>query len=146
MFYIIAIIAAIFAMPAKALDGARLPAYVPPVIELKTPAIAFDGTPLPPDTKPIFRAAPLDLPPNLMAQANPGGRATLKDQLVGAWAHVSCTLRAFPWCLGPHDGIVILDASGHYAMVNTLRVLCAQVRNVQPHAIRGVPCPLHPRK
>jgi hypothetical protein len=54
MFYIIAIIAAIFAMPAKA-DG-------------------------------------------------------LREQLLGAWAHVSCNVEAFPWCGGPHDGIAIFDA------------------------------------
>jgi hypothetical protein len=48
-------------------------------------------------------------------------QTSLKQQLVGAWSHVSCTVRAFPWCLGPHDGIQILDASGHYAIVNVLR-------------------------
>ena len=49
------------------------------------------------------------------------GQSSLREQLVGAWAHVSCTIQAFPWCLGPHDGIAILDASGHYAIVNTAR-------------------------
>jgi hypothetical protein len=62
MFYILVILAAVFAMPAKA-DG-------------------------------------------------------LKEQLVGAWSLVSCNIQAFPWCVGPHDGIAILDASGHYAIVN----------------------------
>jgi hypothetical protein len=48
MFYIIIILAAIFAMPVK----------------------AFDGTPSPDNVTPrIFTAAPLDLPPDLMAQA-----------------------------------------------------------------------------
>jgi hypothetical protein len=38
------------------------------------PAKAFDGTPSPDKvTARLFRPAPLDLPPNLMSQANPGG-------------------------------------------------------------------------
>jgi hypothetical protein len=121
MFYIIVILAAIFTLPAKALDGARSPANVSPAIELN----AFDGTPSPDRVPRLFRPAPLDLPPNLMSQAaNPGGAAqaeSLRGQVVGAWSLVSCTIRGFPWCVGPHDGIAILDASGHYAIVNTAR-------------------------
>jgi hypothetical protein len=51
----------------------------------------------------------------------PAKAQSLRDQLVGAWSHVSCTLRGFPWCVSPHDGIAIFDASGSYAMVNTVR-------------------------
>ncbi len=49
-------------------------------------AQAFDGTPLPPNTVPIFQAAPLDLPPGLLAQApNPGGAAKDTNALIGTW-------------------------------------------------------------
>jgi len=66
MFYIVAMLAAIFAMPAKA-DG-------------------------------------------------------LKEQLVGAWALVSCKseLPGSSFCANP-NGIFIIDASGHYAMVYAAR-------------------------
>jgi len=49
------------------------------------------------------------------------GQSSLKEQLVGTWAHVSCTIQAFPWCSNPNNGIHILGASGHYATVNALR-------------------------
>jgi hypothetical protein len=62
MFYIIIILAAIFAMPANALDGRYSPAYVAP----------------------SFKPAPLDLPPDLLAQANPGASASV-DPLIGTW-------------------------------------------------------------
>jgi len=47
------------------------------------------------------------------------GQGTLKEQLVGAWALVSCDTRV-PWCTNP-NGIHILDASGHYATINASR-------------------------
>jgi hypothetical protein len=80
-------LASVLAVPAKALDGARSPANVAPAIEMKTPAQAFNGTPLPPDTKPTFKPAPLDLPPLLLSQAaNPGGTAGQGvDPLIGTW-------------------------------------------------------------
>jgi hypothetical protein len=67
MFYIIVILAAIFAMPAK----------------------GFDGTPLPNNPMPAIKAAP-DLPlcgyASCLAQANPGGTAGQGvDPLVGTW-------------------------------------------------------------
>ena len=54
---------------------------------LGVPANALDGTPLPPDTKPTFKPAPLDLPPLLLSQAaNPGGTAGQGvDPLIGTW-------------------------------------------------------------
>jgi Lipocalin-like domain len=51
----------------------------------------------------------------------PAKAQSLRDQLVGAWSHVSCDIKGFPWCVSPHDGIAILDASGHYAIINTVR-------------------------
>ena len=62
MFYIIVVLTTIFATPAKALDG----------------------TPSPANVMPMFKAAPLDLPPDLMAQAPNQAAAveTLK------WRHV----------------------------------------------------------
>ncbi len=42
------------------------------------------------------------------------GQSTLKDQLVGAWALVSCDTG--PWCANT-NGIQIFDASGHYATI-----------------------------
>jgi hypothetical protein len=42
------------------------------------------------------------------------GQASLKEQLVGAWALVSC--EGLPWCVNP-NGIQIFDASGHYATI-----------------------------
>ena len=82
-------------------------------------AQALDGTPSPTNVMPIL--VPPDLPPGLLAQApNPGG-ASLKEQLVGAWALVSCdgfNGVKLSWCAGSTNGIHILDASGHYALVN----------------------------
>jgi len=98
MFYVIVILATIFAMPVNALDGTRLPANVQPVI------------PISPGNNPYADFTLQRGAADLLAQANPGG-ATLKQQLVGAWSLVSCTIQAFPWCLGPHDGIAILDAT-----------------------------------
>ena len=46
------------------------------------------------------------------------GQSTLREQLVGAWALVSCNNG--PFCPNP-NGIQILDASGHYAILHTLR-------------------------
>jgi hypothetical protein len=51
----------------------------------------------------------------------PAQAQSLRDQLVGAWSLVSCTIQGFPWCVSPHDGVAILDASGSYAIVNTAR-------------------------
>jgi Lipocalin-like domain len=51
------------------------------------------------------------------------GQGTLKEQLVGAWALVSCdgfNGVKLSWCASP-NGIHILDASGHYATVNAAR-------------------------
>jgi hypothetical protein len=62
MFYIIVILAGIFAMPAK----------------------AFDATPLPPNTVPTFKAAPLDLPPGLLSQAPNPAKADV-DPFIGTW-------------------------------------------------------------
>jgi hypothetical protein len=98
MFYIIVILAAIFTMPAKALDGTYSPAKVAP----------------------MFKAAPLDLPPDLMAQANPGATSSLKDQLVGAWALVSCdgiNVSNPVTCVNVR-GIQIMDASGRYTRLS----------------------------
>jgi hypothetical protein len=83
-----------------------------------TPAFALDGTYSPANVAPPFKAAPLDSPPDLMAQANPGATSSLKDQLVGAWALVACESSGalLPYCAGP-DAITILDASGHYATI-----------------------------
>jgi hypothetical protein len=53
--------------------------------------------------------------------AMPGKAQSLRDQLIGAWSLVSCNIQGFPWCVGPHDGIAIFDASGRYAIVNTAR-------------------------
>jgi hypothetical protein len=46
------------------------------------------------------------------------GQSTLREQLVGAWALVSCNNA--PWCANP-NGIHILDASGHFATINAPR-------------------------
>jgi hypothetical protein len=59
----------------------------------------------------------------------PGGaiaqQKTLKEQLVGAWAVVSCDSTSAngakqPYCANP-NGILILDASGRYAQVLAMR-------------------------
>jgi Lipocalin-like domain len=45
-----------------------------------------------------------------------GQGASLKEQLVGAWALASCNNA--PWCVNP-NGIQIFDASGHYTVLHT---------------------------
>jgi Lipocalin-like domain len=90
---------------------------------LSVPAKALDGTPSPANVMPTFKAVPLDLPPDLLAQTNPGPTASLRDQLVGAWALVSCDGKppfTAALCTNP-NGIFILDASGHYAAINAAR-------------------------
>jgi len=51
-----------------------------------------------------------------------GQGASLKEQLVGAWALVSCKseLPGASFCANP-NGIFIIDATGHYAMVYAAR-------------------------
>ena len=51
-----------------------------------------------------------------------GQGASLKEQLVGAWALVSCKseLPGASFCASP-NGIFIIDATGHYAMVYAAR-------------------------
>jgi Lipocalin-like domain len=51
----------------------------------------------------------------------PASAQSLRDQLVGAWSHVSCNVKEFPWCGSPHDGTAIFDASGRYTIVVTAR-------------------------
>jgi Lipocalin-like domain len=101
-------LAAIFAMPANALDGTRTPAN-PPVIGI------------PPGNADFTRQLQCGAA-DLLAQANPGG-ATLKEQLIGAWTLVSCDgvngVEAL-WCAGS-NGIHTIDANGHYAMIITAR-------------------------
>ena len=49
-------------------------------------------------------------------------QTSLKQQLIGAWALVSCKseLPGSSFCANP-NGIFIIDASGHYAMVYAAR-------------------------
>ena len=50
-------------------------------------------------------------------------QASLKEQLVGAWALVSCRsegLSGASFCVNP-NGILIFDASGHYALIYAAR-------------------------
>src|SRR5258708_34853200 len=47
------------------------------------------------------------------------GQGTLKEQLVGAWALVSCASKE-PWCSDP-NGNHILDSRGHYPTINASR-------------------------
>ena len=61
------------------------------------------------------------LPSSIVAQ-----QRTLKEQLVGTWAFVSCdsttaTGAKVPLCAAPADGILTLDASGWSANVITPR-------------------------
>jgi Lipocalin-like domain len=99
--------------PAQALDGTRSPANVPPVIGIppgNNPNVDF--------ARQLQRGAA-----DLLAQANPGATApSIKEQLVGAWALVSCKseLPGASFCANP-NGIFIIDASGHYAMVYAAR-------------------------
>jgi hypothetical protein len=56
--------------------------------------------------------------------ALPAAAQSLRDQLVGAWAVVSCDPNApgiAPSCGTNSNGILINDASGHYAWVVALR-------------------------
>jgi hypothetical protein len=52
----------------------------------------------------------------------PAKAQSLREQLVGAWALVSCKseLPGASFCASP-NGIFIIDASGHYAMVYAAR-------------------------
>ena len=99
--------------PAQALDGTRSPANVPPVIGIppgNNPNVDF--------ARHLQRGAA-----DLLAQANPGATApSLKEQLIGAWALVSCKseLPGASFCANP-NGIFIIDATGHYAMVYAAR-------------------------
>jgi hypothetical protein len=54
--------------------------------------------------------------------AVPAKAQSLKEQLIGAWALVSCRseLPGSSFCANP-NGIFIIDASGHYAMVYAAR-------------------------
>src|SRR5437899_2728041 len=94
-------LAGILGVPAQALDGTRSPGTVPPIIGV------------PPGNNPniqdwqLRRAADELLAQSrqlrratdelFLAQANPGATPSLKDQLVGTWALVSCP---GPWCVG----------------------------------------------
>jgi outer membrane protein TolC len=83
-------LAAIFAMPAKALDGTPSPAIVPPVVGVSpsdiqnwhNPNLQRAAKELLEQSRQLRRAGD-----EVLAQANPGG-ATLKEQLVGAWSSV----------------------------------------------------------
>ena len=100
--------------PARALDGTRSPANVPPVIGI------------PPGNNPNADFAPQLQrgAADLLAQANSGATApSLKEQLIGAWELVSCRSEGLPgasFCVNP-NGILIFDASGHYALIYTAR-------------------------
>ena len=51
------------------------------------------------------------------------GQSSLREQLVEAWTLVSCTSEQLPgssFCANP-NGIFIIDACGHYAMVYAAR-------------------------
>jgi hypothetical protein len=99
--------------PAQALDGTRSPANVSPVI-----GIPPGNNPNADFGRQLQRGAA-----DLLAQANPGATApSLKEQLIGAWALVSCKseLPGASFCANP-TGIFIIDASGHYAMVYAAR-------------------------
>jgi hypothetical protein len=99
--------------PAQALDGTRSPANVPPVIGI--PAV---NNPNADFARKLQRGAA-----DLLAQANPSATApSLKEQLIGAWALVSCKsdLRGLSLCANP-NGIFIFDSSGHYAVVYAAR-------------------------
>ncbi len=91
-------LAAILAIPAKALDGTRAPANVLPAIKA---------------------------PPQELVQAPmPAQAQSLREQVVGAWAVVSCNLNnpAIKLSCGTDpNGILINDASGRYAWVIALR-------------------------
>src|SRR5215470_2879825 len=93
MFYIIVILTAIFAMPANAFNGTRAPAIVPPVVGVSPgdiqnwhdPNLQRAAKELLEQSRQLRRAGA-----ELLAQANPGATASLRDQLVGAWELVSC--------------------------------------------------------
>jgi hypothetical protein len=52
--------------------------------------------------------------------AMPASAQSLKDQLVGTWALVSCTDPNFPACAG-NNSIEVFDASGHYVSMIAAR-------------------------
>jgi hypothetical protein len=52
--------------------------------------------------------------------AMPASAQSLREQVVGAWALVSCPNPSFPPCAG-NNGIFIVDASGHYAWMEAGR-------------------------
>jgi hypothetical protein len=49
------------------------------------------------------------------------GQSALKEQIIGAWSLVSRNGTDSPSCAGDPNGIHILDASGHYAIVIAAR-------------------------
>jgi hypothetical protein len=47
-------------------------------------------------------------------------QGTLKQQLVGTWAFVSCDAKQ-PFCTNPSSGTLMFDANGRYAQVIAAR-------------------------
>jgi hypothetical protein len=118
MFYIIVILAPIFAIPANALDGISPPAVVPPPIVVPpgrhNPDLQRAAKELLEQAAQLRRGGT-----ELLAQASPSG-ASLKDQLVGTWTLVSCANPSLAFCAG-NNGIHMLDASGHYTWIIAAR-------------------------
>src|SRR5258708_5306536 len=113
------IVAVGLTLPAFALDGKRSPNNVPPVVEpLGSLQLQRAAAEL------LKQAAQLRRDgAELLAQANPGATVSLRDQLVGAWALVSCNPNnqaTIPTCGTNPNGIQFLDASGRYAWIIAL--------------------------
>jgi hypothetical protein len=110
-------------LPAFALDGTRSPNNAPPVIEVNP---SIQNWQLQRAAKELLeQAAQLRRDgAELLAQANPGPTASLRDQFVGAWELVSCNpsnpTTAFACGTNP-NGIHFLDASGRYATMIAAR-------------------------
>jgi Lipocalin-like domain len=110
------IVAVGLTLPAFALDGTRSPNNVPPVAEpLGSIQLQRAAAEL------LKQAAQLRRDgAELLAQANPGPTASLRDQLVGAWALVSCdgiNVSNPVTCVNVR-GIQIMDASGRYTRLS----------------------------
>jgi hypothetical protein len=105
------------------------------------PAQALDGTYSPAKLGSLFTTAPLDLPPDLMSQANPGGTAGV-DPLIGTWkinlekSTCNCPL---PKSL---SFIVVKDGQNMISTVEGVSNQGQPFKFVVPHIYDGMPHPI----
>jgi hypothetical protein len=114
-------------------------------LSLTLPAFALDGRYSPANVA-LFEAAPLDLPSDLMAQANPG-RTTGVDPLIGTWK-LNLEKSRFTGRASPKSRIVTWAGEGQNLAVTIegveakgqpLKLIFRHIYDGQPHPVIGSP-------